>query len=231
MITMRVAFNIGKKDIRFDSQSKVICLVSGGIDSPVAAWLVMRKGCVPVFVFFDNYPFADETTKQRAMEAIKKLSDYAHGKKLKVYVVPHGNDLTDILRNCQRNLTCVLCRRMMYRLAEKIALLEGADAIVTGEIIGEHASQTLVNLRVENQAISDVSILRPLLGINKQEVENLARKIGTFDASTKPASCCTGPPPKPRTRARLEEIREAEERLNIEAMISRDLEGATILEV
>ncbi|MFQ6086473.1 MAG: tRNA sulfurtransferase [Candidatus Bathyarchaeia archaeon] len=231
MITVRVSFNIGKKDIEFDSQSKVICLVSGGIDSPVAAWLVMRKGCVPVFVFFDNHPFADETTKQRAMEAIKKLSDYAQEKKLKVYVVPHGDDLTDILRSCPRSLTCVLCRRMMYRLAEKIALLEDTDAIVTGEIIGEHASQTLVNLRVENQAISYVTILRPLLGMNKQEVENLARKIGTFDASTKPASCCTGPPPKPRTRARLEEIREAEERLSIEEMISRDLEGANILEV
>ncbi len=231
VITVRASFNIGKKDIKFDYQSKVICLVSGGIDSPVAAWLVMRNGCAPVFVFFDNYPFADETTKQRAMEAIKKLSEYAHGNKLKVYWVPHGDDLTDILRNCPRSLTCVLCRRMMYRLAEKIALLEGADAIVTGEIIGEHASQTLINLRVENQAISDVSILRPLLGINKQEVENLARKIGTFDASTKPASCCTGPPPKPRTRASLEEVLEAEDRLNIEGMISRDLEGATILEV
>ncbi|MFB0501454.1 MAG: tRNA sulfurtransferase [Candidatus Bathyarchaeia archaeon] len=228
---MRVSFNINKKDIRFDSQSKVVCLVSGGIDSPVAAWLMMRKGFVPVFVFLDNYPFADETTKQRAMEAIKKLSEYAYRNKLKVYVIPHGDDLTDILKNCPRSLTCVLCRRIMYRLAEKIALLEDADAIVTGEIIGEHASQTLINLRVETQAISDVTILRPLLGMNKREVENLARKIGTFDASTKPASCCTGPPPKPRTRARLEEIREAEERLNIEGMISRDLDGATILEV
>ena len=231
MITVRVSVNINKKDIRFDSQSKVICLVSGGIDSPVATWLMMRKGCVPVFVFFDNYPFADETTKQRAMEAIKKLSEYAYGNKPKVYVIPHGDDLTDILKNCPRSLTCVLCRRMMYRLAEKIALLEDADAIVTGEIIGEHASQTLINLRVETQAISDATILRPLLGMNKREVEKLARKIGTFDASTKPASCCTGPPPKPRTRARLEEIREAEERLNIEGMISRDLDGATILEV
>ena len=231
MIAVRVSFDIVKKDIKFNSQSRVICLVSGGIDSPVAAWLMMRKGCVPVFVFFDNSPFADETTKQRAMEAIKRLSDYAHGKKLKVYVVPHGDDLADILRSCPRSLTCVLCRRMMYRLAEKIAIFEGADAIVTGEIIGEHASQTLINLRVENQAISDVSILRPLLGMNKREVENLARKIGTFDASTKPASCCTGPPPKPRTRARLEEIREAEEPLNIEGMISRDLKGATVLEV
>ncbi len=229
--TMRASFNIEKKDIEFDPQCKVVCLVSGGIDSPVASWLAMRKSCIPVFVFFDNYPFADETTKQRAVEAIKRLSNYAHGKKLKVHVIPHGDDLTDILRNCQRSLTCVLCRRMMYRLAEKIALLEGADAIVTGEIIGEHASQTLVNLRVEDQAISDITILRPLLGMNKQEVENLARKIGTFDASTKAASCCTGPPPKPRTQARLEEIREAEQHLNIEKMISRDLEGTKILEV
>lgn len=228
---VRASSNINNNNITSDSQSKVVCLVSGGIDSPVAAWLMMGRGCVPVFVFFDNYPFADETTKQRAIEAIEKLGEYAHGNKLKVYVVPHGGNLTDILRSCPRSLTCVLCRRMMYRLAEKIALQENADAIVTGEIIGEHASQTLVNLRVETQAVSDVSILRPLLGMNKQEVENLARKIKTFGASTKPASCCSAPPPKPRTRARLEEIREAEKRLNIEAMISRDLEGATILEV
>jgi len=228
---VRVSFNIDKKGVRFDSRSKVVCLISGGIDSPVAAWMMMRQGCVPVFVFLDIYPFADETTKQRAMEAIRKLSEYAHGERLKVYVVPHGEDLTDILKNCPRSLTCVLCRRMMYRLAEKIALIEGVDAIVTGEIIGEHASQTLINLRVETEAVSDVTVLRPLLGMNKREVENLARGIGTFDASTKPASCCTGSPLKPRTRARLEKVREAEEHLAIEAMISRDLERTTVLEV
>lgn len=229
--TARASFNSNRKIAKLNSQSKVICLVSGGIDSPVATWLMMRKGCFPVIVFFDNYPYADETTKQRAMEAIKKLGEYIPEDKLKVYVVPHGDDLTNILRNCPRNLTCVLCRRMMYRLAEKIALSEDADAIVTGEIIGEHASQTLVNLRVETQAIRDVSILRPLLGMNKREVEKLARKIRTFDTSTKPASCCTGPPPKPRTRARLEEIKEAEKCLDIERMINRDLEATIILEI
>ncbi len=229
--TARASFNSNRKIAKLNSQSKVICLVSGGIDSPVATWLMMRKGCFPVIVFFDNYPYADETTRQRAMEAIEKLGEYIPEDKLKVYVVPHGDDLTNILRNCPRNLTCVLCRRMMYRLAEKIALLEDADAIVTGEIIGEHASQTLVNLRVETQAIRDVSILRPLLGMNKREVEKLARKIRTFDTSTKPASCCTGPPPKPRTRARLEEIKEAEKCLDIERMINRDLEATIILEI
>ncbi len=229
--TARASFNSNRKIAKLNSQSKVICLVSGGIDSPVATWLMMRKGCFPVIVFFDNYPYADETTKLRAMEAIKKLGEYIPEDKLKVYVVPHGDDLTNILRNCPRNLTCVLCRRMMYRLAEKIALLEDADAIITGEIIGEHASQTLVNLRVETQAIRDVSILRPLLGMNKREVEKLARKIRTFDTSTKPASCCTGPPPKPRTRARLEEIKETEKCLDIKRMINRDLEATIILEI
>jgi len=212
-------------------QSKVVCLVSGGIDSPVAAWLMMKKGCTPVFVYFDNTPFTDETTQKRAVEAAKKLKQLTLAYGIKLYVIQHGTDLADFLRNCPRNLTCVLCRRMMYRLAERIALKEGAEAIVTGEIIGEHASQTLTNLRVISEVVSEVSVLRPLIGMNKTEVEALARQIGTFDASTKPASCCTGPPPKPRTRARFDEIHRAEEKLNIEDMIERDLKAASIVMV
>ena len=209
----------------------MVCLVSGGIDSPVAAWLAMRKGCVPIFLYYDNSPFTDETTKQRAIDAIKKLREYAPEKRVKLYVIPHGKDLAEILKNCPRNLTCILCRRMMYRVAEKVALMENADAIVTGEIIGEHASQTLRNLRVENEAISQVSILRPLVGLDKLEVERLARKAGTFDTSTRPASCCSAPPKKPRTRAKFEEVRKAEQRLNIEEMIAKDLKEAVILTV
>jgi len=212
-------------------QGKTVCLVSGGIDSPVAACLAIRKGCTPVFVYFDNSPFTDETTQQRALEAIKKLKQHTYNESAKLYIVPHGSDLADILRNCRRDLTCVLCRRMMYRLAEKIAMKEEAEAIVTGEIIGEHASQTLRNLRVESEAISKVTVLRPLSGMNKTEVESLARKIGTFDESVKPASCCTGPPPKPRTRARFEEIRKAESHLRIADMIERGLKGAAVLTV
>jgi len=211
--------------VKQEAQGKVVCLVSGGIDSPVAAWLAMKKGLTPIFVYFDNTPFTDETTQQRAIEAVRKLGKLARKKSVKIFVVPHSDDLADILRNCPRNLTCVLCRRMMYRVAEKIALKERAEAIVTGEIIGEHASQTLRNLLVENECLSEVTILRPLIGMNKTEVESIARKIGTFNASTKPASCCTGPPPKPRTRARLEEVHRAENRLNIEGIVERNLEG------
>ncbi len=194
----------------------------------MAAWLVAKKRCLPLFVYFDNSPFTDETTEQRALQAVRKIKHLILINCAKLYVVPHGKDLADILRNCQRNLTCLLCRRMMYRVAEKIALREGAEAIVTGEIIGEHASQTLTNLRVLSQAISNVAILRPLTGMNKTEVEAIARKIGTFDASTKPASCCTGPPPKPRTRAKLEEVLHAEKNLNVEDMVKRALQAASI---
>jgi len=217
--------------MKSDLKGKVVCLVSGGIDSPVAAWLAMKKGCTPVFVYFDNSPFTDETTKQRAFESVEKLGQHAYKKGIKLHVIPHGDDLADLLRNCPRNLTCVLCRRMMYRVAEKIAQKEGAEALVTGEIIGEHASQTLRNLRVENEALSKVTVLRPLIGMNKTEVESIARKIRTFDASTKPASCCTAPPPKPRTRASLEEVHQAEKHLNIEDMVERDLKGVTVLMV
>ncbi len=201
---------------------KVVCLVSGGIDSPVAAWLMMKKGLEPVFVYFDNTPFTDESTEKRAVEVAEKLKANS-GKSVKFLSVPHGETLADILRNCPRNLTCVLCRRMMYRIAEKIALKEDAEAIVTGEIIGEHASQTLRNLLVENETLKEVTILRPLVGMNKIEVEALARKIGTFDISTNIASCCSGPPPKPRTRARLDEVDRAEEKLDISGMVERDL--------
>jgi thiamine biosynthesis protein ThiI len=206
-------------------------LVSGGIDSPVAAWLVIRKGCSPIFIYYDNYPFTGESTKQRALDTIRKLKEYSVEDRLKVYIIPHGPDLADILRNCRRNLTCVLCRRMMYRLAERVAKMEEADAIVTGEIIGEQASQTLRNLRVENTAATDTCVLRPLIAMDKVEVERLARKIGTFEVSTRPGLCCSAPPNSPRTRATLEEVMEAEEKLDIKSMIERDVGNAKILEV
>lgn len=211
------------------SQGKVVCLVSGGIDSPVAAWLVLAKGLVPIFIFFDNYPFTGETTKKKALDLIRKVGECTPQRSIKIYMVPHGEDLADILRNCPRNLTCVLCRRMMYRVAEKVAALESAEAIVTGEIIGEHASQTLTNLRVENDALREFPVLRPLIGMDKIEVERLARRAGTFEISARPALCCSAPPKRPRTKAKLEEVIRAEQSLPIEDMVKRDIENAEMV--
>jgi len=213
-----------------DVMEKAVCLISGGIDSPVAVWLMAKKGITPICAYFDNSPFADETTQQRAREVVKKVRQLI-SQDIKMYIIPHGGNLADLLRQCPRNLTCVLCRRMMYRVAEKIALMEGAEAIVTGEIIGEHASQTLRNLHVETESLSEVTVLRPLAGMNKTEVESIARKIGTLDVSTQSASCCTGPPPQPRTRARFEEVGKAEKKLDIDRMIERSLRGAVVLSI
>ncbi len=116
-------------------------------------------------------------------------------------------------------------------MAKRVAELEEADAIVTGEIIGEHASQTVTNLQVESTAVTDVCILRPLIAMNKLDVERLARKIGTFQISTRPGLCCSAPPKSPRTRATIEEVETAEERLDLENMIERDLKDVEVLEV
>jgi thiamine biosynthesis protein ThiI len=218
--------------MKVSDKGRVVCLISGGIDSPVAAWLMIRKGLIPVFLYFDNTPLTDETTKQRTTEAVKKLSQKTPEKRVKLYIVPHGDHLTQFISKCQRNLTCVLCKRMMYRIAEKIAVKEEAEAIVTGEIIGEHASQTVRNLLIQSGALKkQVTILRPLAGMNKTEVERIAREIGTFDISTKPASACTGAPDKPRTRAHIEEVCEAEKSVDIQGMVEKALKSIETLEI
>ncbi len=204
-------------------EEKFVSLISGGIDSPVAAWMIFSKGYTPIFVFFDNYPFTGETTKQRVVNSVEKLKECMLSAQAKLYIIPHGEDLADILRNCPRNLTCILCRRMMYRLAREIAEMENADVLVTGEIIGEHASQTLRNLCVAGTAVEDVGILRPLLCFDKYEVENLGRKIGTFSTSTSSALCCSAPPKEPRTQARMDEVIKAEQRLDLAYMVQRNL--------
>ena len=213
------------EDPRLSPREKVVCLVSGGIDSPVAAWLMIRRGFEPIFVYFDNYPLSDETTTSRALETIDILKQQITKGPIKTYIVPHGENLAEILRRCPRKLTCVCCRRMMYRIAVELARREGASAIVTGEILGEHASQTSWNLLVENADASGFPVVRPLIGMNKLEVERIGRSIGTFGASTRPASCCTAPPKRPRTHARLDEIAEAEKELETDLMVQRSLAG------
>jgi thiamine biosynthesis protein ThiI len=224
--------NERKSKMTVSDEGKVVCLISGGIDSPVATWLMIRKGLAPIFVYFDNAPFTDETTRKRTVEAVEKLGQKMPEKHVRLHIVPHGDHLAQFISESQRNLTCVLCKRMMYRIAEKIAEKENAEAIVTGEIIGEHASQTVRNLLIQSEALTKkVAVLRPLAGMNKTEVEKIAREIGTFDISTKPASCCTCPPDKPRTRARIEEAHRAEKSLDIKGMVETALRNMQTLEI
>ncbi len=212
------------------TQPRAVGLLSGGLDSPVACWLMMKRGCPIVPLYFDNAPFTDESTTERAINVAGVLFDWAIGFPRRVYVVSQGPNL-EAFRGKRRfeRLTCILCKRMMYRIAEKIADMVRAEGIVTGEAIGEQASQTLRNLRVLNSAVTKYPIHRPLLGFDKAETEQIARKIGTYEACIQKAKGCTAVPRKPVTMAKLQEVAQAEETLDIEGMVERSVKTLRIV--
>lgn len=214
-----------------DSQAKVVCLLSGGIDSPVACWLVMKRGCSIIPIYLDNSPLTDQATTVKALEIAKTLFDWSIGYLRKMYVVPYGKILETFVREAPRKFTCILCKRMMYRIAERIADIEKAEGIVTGEAIGEQASQTLTNLRVLDEAAVKYPIHRPLLGFDKTETTEFARKIGSFEISIRKARGCTAAPSKPATKARLEMVKSAEEKLNMAQMVEEAITSARIVTV
>jgi thiamine biosynthesis protein ThiI len=212
------------------TQPKLVGLFSGGTDSAVGLWLVMKRGSPVVLVYFDNSPFTDKTTAERAYQVAEVLFSWAIGFPRKVYVVQHGENLKQIMET-NRKYSCLLCKRMMYRIAERLAEQLKAEGIVTGDAIGEQASQTLTNLRVLNAAVKEYPVHRPLLGFDKAETEAIARKIGTYEVSSTKAGACTAVPYQPSTKAKLEEVLKAEEKLDIESMVEWSLESIKVVEI
>jgi len=189
----------------YKTQGKVIALISAGIDSPVASWMMMRRGCEIVALHFGT---------EGEIEDILRVLEEFSGYEIKRYIIPHDRILGVISEN-SGEYTCVICKRMMLRIAEKIEKIENAHGIVTGENLGQVASQTLENLEV----ISEVTgpIYRPLIGMDKNEIIKMAREIGTYDLSKRVH--CDFAPRKPATRSSLEEIERLEERIGIEDII------------
>lgn len=203
---------------------KVVCLLSGGIDSVVAAYLVAQQGLLPVLVHFNNFPFSTFEVQRKVQLLANQLSALLE-RELTLYEVPHGPDLSQIVTKCRRNYTCVLCRRMMYRLAEQIAIKEGAKAIVTGESLGQVASQTLSNLVAESEAVK-LLVLRPLIGLDKEKIVQVARRIGTYKTSVLPGHCCSATPKPPVIEANLDIIRSEEHKIDISALVRQAVEHA-----
>ncbi len=197
---------------------RVLSLISGGIDSPVASWLLMKRGCSLDFVHFHPEFFASEKNKETVLEIIRKLREYSPTV-LTLYIVPFGKIQEEIIRKCERRMTCVLCRRAMYRAAELLAKKTGAKAVVTGENLAQVASQTLDNLFVESEVLR-IPIFRPLIGMDKEETIALAKKIGTYELLIQSHGCCTITPKKPATKAKLEDVLEEEGKIrNLQRLI------------
>jgi len=218
----------GPGGLPIGAMGRVVCLVSGGIDSPVAAWMMMKRGC-PITILFAYFPMGgDESDLKRFINVVRELHKWHIGREMQVYVYRHDQNLI-AFRKIALKFTCVLCRRMMYRVANALASIVGAKAIVTGENLAQVASQTLQNLNVINQA-SKLPVLRPLIGLDKEEIIKIAKRIGTYEASCMKASSgcasirgCWARPPKPATHTPLNTIIEAESNLNIKELLERSV--------
>ncbi|MEM5871796.1 MAG: tRNA uracil 4-sulfurtransferase ThiI [Candidatus Aenigmatarchaeota archaeon] len=201
---------------------KVLSLISGGIDSPVASWMLMKRGCVVDFIHFYPTIFTKEKNLEVVKKIIGKLREYSP-RKLTLYIVNTSEIQKAIVSECERKFTCVLCRRMMYRVSEMLAKRIGAKSLVTGENLAQVASQTLDNLFVENEAIR-IPVFRPLIGMDKEEVISLAKKIGTYELSVQ-VGCCSLAPQRPSTKANIEKILEEEKKIkNLDMLIANAFE-------
>jgi thiamine biosynthesis protein ThiI len=201
---------------------KGLLLISGGLDSPVAGYL-MKKRINLIAIHFNNEPFTDKKPLEISKRLLKKIGVR------KLYIVPHGfYTLTEVLKNCNHRFMCVICRRNMFRIAEKIAEKEKTGFLITGENLGQVASQTLENLTLCDSA-TKIPILRPLLCYDKNDIISIAKEIGTYEISTEPSICCTATPRNPVTRARLKDIIKEEEKMDITNIVKSSFEDSKII--
>ena len=207
----------------------VMIMLSGGIDSPVAAWHMMKRGCRALFTHFHSYPLVDRSSIEKAMELTGHLTQHQFASSLSL--VPLGEIQKQIIVSTPPAYRVILYRRFMVRITEVLARLQGAKAIVTGESCGQVSSQTLDNIAVID-AVADMPILRPLIGLNKEEIVNMSRNIGTFPISIQPdQDCCSLFVPKhPETHSRLETVVKLEAGLAVDELVEAAVAGNEVRE-
>ena len=212
------------------TNGKACLLLSGGIDSPVAGFMIAKRGVELCCVHYHSFPYTSERAKEKVLELARILSEYCG--KMRVYIVPFTEIQMQIHEKCPENFTTLIMRRYMMRIAEILARKDGAQALITGESIGQVASQTMEALGCTDEVVS-MPVFRPCVGMDKSEIIERAEKIGTMETSSLPyEDCCTVFTPKhPATHPRKELVRRAEEKLDSQALIDAAIEGTEIVEV
>ncbi|MCQ5376130.1 MAG: 7-cyano-7-deazaguanine synthase [Methanomassiliicoccales archaeon] len=198
---------------------KAICLISGGIDSPVASFLIGKKGFDIILLHMNHQPFSDQREIEKIRDIARTLTHLLE-KRVKVFIAPHGKNQAIIADRCDAGYRCVLCKMLMLRVADALGQQLNADAIVTGESLGQVASQTLYNIRVEQHGVS-LPVLRPLIGLDKLEIENLAKSIGTYEISIRRAPSCSFVPKRPVTRASLKKALQEAQKADLEGIVQQ----------
>jgi thiamine biosynthesis protein ThiI len=206
---------------------RVVCLLSGGIDSPVAAWRLMRRGCRVLFVHFHSYPILSRASQEKVRELARLLAVYQFHSRL--LLVPFGEIQQQVTLSVAPPLRVIVYRRLMMRIAEEIARRNRAQALVTGEAVGQVASQTLENLASINRVVT-MPVLRPLIGLDKDEITAEAQRLGSYEISIIPdQDCCTLFTPRhPATRGRLIDVERAEATLPVPEIVERAVAAAAV---
>jgi tRNA uracil 4-sulfurtransferase len=217
----------GPGGLPIGTAGRVVCLLSGGIDSPVAAHRMMKRGCAVTFVHFHSYPILSRASQDKARELVTLLTQWQRRSRL--YLVPFGDIQQQVVLAVPAPMRVVVYRRLMMRIAEQIARVRHAKALVTGEVVGQVASQTLENLAVIG-AVAALPVFRPLIGMDKEEITAEAIKLGSYPISIVPdQDCCTLFTPRhPLTRARLAQIESAEAVLPIDDFVDRAVRDAVV---
>ena len=210
---------------------KGMLLLSGGIDSPVAGYMIAKRGMSLECIHFHSYPYTNMMAKEKVIELAKILSPYTCGIKLNIVSVTHIQE--EIHKNCNADYMVTLLRRFMMRLSERIAIKNGAQCIITGESLAQVASQTIEGMTSSNSVIGKLPVLRPLCGFDKDEIIERSRAIGTYTTSIEPyEDCCTVfLPEHPVTRPKLAEIEAEESKLNVALLIDEALSNIEVIKV
>ena len=209
---------------------RAVSLLSGGIDSPVSSWMMARRGVELEMVHFGSPPYTSQQAQDKVLELARLLTAWTG--RLLVHIVPFTEIQEEIRRNCPEEYFTLIMRRFMMRIAEAIARKANAGALVTGESLGQVASQTMLALGV-TEDVTSLPVLRPLIGMDKVEIIRMSREIGVFDTSILPyEDCCTVFTPRhPATRPRLEDVRQAEAALDVESLVQKALADETWVRV
>lgn len=213
------------------SSGKALCLLSGGIDSPVAAYMMAKRGLQIDAIHFHSMPYTSEQAKEKVVSLAKIVSAYAGH--IKLHVVPFTEIQENIRKFCPPEYMITIMRRIMMRISERLAMQINAGALVTGESLGQVASQTMQSITVTNKVIERLPVFRPLIGFDKEEIVKISKHIDAFETSILPyQDCCTIFLPKnPVIRPKLELIERAEKALDVEGLIKRAMDNIEVIEV
>lgn len=208
-----------------------LSLLSGGIDSPVATYMMARRGMKVDAIHFHSYPYTSENARQKVIKLANIVSKYTGG--FNLYVVSFTKIQETIHKNCDGDFMITLMRRIMYRIAERLALKIGSQCIITGENLGQVASQTVESMTVTNAVVEKLPIFRPLISFDKEDISGIANKIGTFETSILPyEDCCTVFLPKhPVIKPKLDKCLREESKLDIEGLIEEALNSVEVVKI